>query len=99
MLSTILFNLLASFVAVSVSGTVVLHDTRLDKAFVSTVAPASDTTVREFGHSVMSDQHIHSSSHAALSNAGTGDPLLTNRSHKKHINVPYARLRLASLTA
>lgn len=97
MLSTIIFNFLASLIAVSVSGSVVLHDTRLDKAFVSTVAPASDTTVRDFSHSLSGDLHVHS--HDSLSNASAGDPMVANRSHKKHISLPYERLRLAALTA
>ena len=96
MLSTLIFNLFASLIALSVSGSVILHDTRLDKAFATTVAPASDTTVRDFSHTVMSDQHVHQS-HVSMNGAGASDPGLTNRSHKKHIYQPHARVRLASL--
>ena len=99
MLSSIIFNFLASLIAVSVSGSIVLHDTRLDKAFVSVVSPASDTNVREFGHSVMGEQHVHNSSHQAISNASAADPGVRNRSHKKHISLPHLRMRLAALTA
>jgi len=98
MLSSFIFNFFASLIVVSVSGSIALHDTRLDKAFMSVVSPASETTLREFGHSVMSEQHVHSS-HQAISNANATDPGVTNRSHKKHIALPYERLRLAALTA
>ena len=96
MLSTLIFNLFVSLIAVSVSGSVIMHDTRLDKAFVSTIAPASDTTVRDLSHSLVGDQHVHQS-HASISADGASDPGLTNRSHKKHIYQPHARVRLASL--
>lgn len=97
MLSAFLFNLLASFIAVSISGSIVMHDTHLDKAFMSSVTPASDTSVREFGHSVMGEQHTHSSSHASVSNLSATDPLLANRSNRKHVNLQHVRLRLSSL--
>lgn len=98
MLSSIIFNFLASLIAVSISGSVVLHDTRLDKAFISTVASENDTTLRDFSHSLSSELHVHSN-HEGLSTATNGDPAMTNRSHKKHLAVPYERMRLAALTA
>lgn len=100
MLSTLIFNFLASLMVLSVSGTLIVHDTRLVKAFVSTVVPVSQTTVREFGHSVMTEQHVHNnSSHSMLSNASASDASVRTRSHRKHTALPHNRMRLSMLTA
>ena len=96
MLSTIIFNFIASLIAFSVSGSIVLHDTRLDKAFMSPVSSVSYTSIHDFGRSLMSDQHVHS--HESVTAASMSDPMAPNRSHKRVISLPHERVRLSAIS-
>lgn len=96
MIANSIFSFFIGLIALSLSSSVALHDTRLDKAFAGAVSPASDTALRDYGHAVNSELHVHSS-HQTVTDAH--DPSLTARSHKKHTTLHHARFKLSMLSA
>lgn len=95
MLTNIILNLLTGLVALSLTGSVAFHDSRLDTAFIGPDAAAGESASHDYGHAVSHELHVHSV-REALSG---GDPLRAARSHRKYTALPHARVRLAALTA
>lgn len=93
MLTNLLLNLFAGFVALSLSSSVALHDSRFDKVF-ATVAETGDTAQHDFGHAVSHELHVHD-----VSDATHADPGMKARTHRKHTSLHHARFKLATLTA
>jgi len=97
MLPAIFVNFLIGLTALSLSSSVALHSTSLDKAFATTLNQESNTTLRDFSHITTNDLHVQS--HQSVNDATASDPALATRSHSKHTALQHARFKLASLTA